>query len=93
MENQIARSNIKERKSVLLLFVQEKVHRNGYFKPKSNLSFRGIRETFKLGKNTIDWVILPNHLHDSTCNNLLVVALGWEGYIGEILKMAIFQDK
>lgn len=36
MENQIARSNIKERKSVLLLFVQEKVHRNGYFKPKSN---------------------------------------------------------
>lgn len=40
------------------------------------LSFRGIRETFKLGKNTIDWVILPNHLHDGTCNNLLVVALG-----------------
>lgn len=57
------------------------------------LSFRGIRETFKMGKNTIDWVILPNHLHDSTCNNLLVVALGWEGYIGEILKMTIFQDK
>lgn len=36
MENQIARSNTKERKSVLSLFVQEKVHRNGYFKPKSN---------------------------------------------------------
>lgn len=36
MENQIARSNTKERKSVLLLFAQEKEHRNGYFKPKSN---------------------------------------------------------
>lgn len=48
------------------------------------LSFWRIRETFKLGKNTIDWVILPNHLHDSTWNNILVVALVLEGYIGEI---------
>lgn len=34
MENQIARSITKKRKSVLSLFVQEKVHRNGYFKPE-----------------------------------------------------------
>lgn len=46
MENQIARSNTKERKSVLSPFAQEKVHRNGYFKPKSNFIISRDQENF-----------------------------------------------